>query len=103
VICNKKKQQKDSWGQGEDHYGVLMEDWRLFWAIGSWFCYGFFRFLGFLGARPWKKDGELYIYCNHDSKLHFILKNTIQNSESLQTISFLQNFCKLCLSLKTFL
>jgi hypothetical protein len=43
----KKKQQKDSWGQGEDHYGVLMEDWRLFWVIGSWFCYGFFRFLGF--------------------------------------------------------
>ena len=48
VICNKKKkQQKDSWGQGKDHCGVLMEDWRLFWAIGSWFCYGFFRFLGF--------------------------------------------------------
>jgi hypothetical protein len=46
VICKKKKNSGKTCGDKEN-YGVLMEDWRLFWAIGSWFCYGFFRFLGF--------------------------------------------------------
>jgi len=43
----KKKKNSGKTCGDKENYGVLMEDWRLFWAIGSWFCYGFFRFLGF--------------------------------------------------------
>jgi hypothetical protein len=45
VVCNKKKKQlKDLLGQRKDDSGVLVEDWRLFWAIGGWFCYEVFGF-----------------------------------------------------------
>jgi hypothetical protein len=43
-FATKKKQLKDLLGQRKDDSGVLVEDWRLFWAIGGWFCYEVFGF-----------------------------------------------------------
>jgi hypothetical protein len=43
-LQQKKKQLKDLLGQRKDDSGVLVEGWRLFWAIGGWFCYEVFGF-----------------------------------------------------------